>query len=121
MGHPGTVPAQAPARRTGAARVETLLIVDDHPLMCDALALTLKMAFGLRKTRAARSLAAAVDSIRADGPQTHLSKIGTPTMGGLMILIAVTVSLFLWMDLSNRYVWACIGVTTSFFPSPFTS
>lgn len=69
MGHPGTVPAQAAARRAGTqARVETLLIVDDHPLMCDALALTLKMGFGLRRTRTARSLAAAVESIRADGP-----------------------------------------------------
>ncbi|KRB82451.1 phospho-N-acetylmuramoyl-pentapeptide-transferase [Sphingomonas sp. Root710] len=52
--------------------------------------------------------------IRADGPQTHLSKIGTPTMGGLMILIAVIVSLLLWMDLNNRYVWACILVTLGF-------
>jgi phospho-N-acetylmuramoyl-pentapeptide-transferase len=52
--------------------------------------------------------------IRADGPQTHLSKVGTPTMGGLMILIAVLVSLLLWMDLNNRYVWACLGVTLGF-------
>ena len=52
--------------------------------------------------------------IRADGPQTHLAKVGTPTMGGLMILIAVMVSLLLWMDLANRYVWACIGVTLGF-------
>jgi len=52
--------------------------------------------------------------IRADGPQTHLKKVGTPTMGGLMILIAVTASLLLWMDLSNRYTWACIFVTLGF-------
>ena len=52
--------------------------------------------------------------IRADGPQTHLAKVGTLTMGGLMILIAVTLSLLLWMDLNNRYVWACIGVTLGF-------
>jgi len=52
--------------------------------------------------------------IRADGPQTHLAKVGTPTMGGLMILIAVMLSLLLWMDLSNRYVWACILVTLGF-------
>jgi phospho-N-acetylmuramoyl-pentapeptide-transferase len=52
--------------------------------------------------------------IRADGPQTHLAKVGTPTMGGLMILIAVVLSLLLWMDLNNRYVWACIGVTLGF-------
>lgn len=53
--------------RRPATRVETLLIVDDHPLMCEALALTLKMAFGLRRIRTARSLAGAVDSVRAEG------------------------------------------------------
>jgi len=52
--------------------------------------------------------------IRADGPQTHLKKVGTPTMGGLMILMAVTLSLLLWMDLSNRYTWACLFVTLGF-------
>ena len=52
--------------------------------------------------------------IRADGPQTHLAKRGTPTMGGLLILISVTVSVLLWMDLSNPYVWACLMVTIGF-------
>ncbi|CAA9508449.1 MAG: Phospho-N-acetylmuramoyl-pentapeptide-transferase [uncultured Sphingomonadaceae bacterium] len=52
--------------------------------------------------------------IRADGPQTHLAKRGTPTMGGLMILTAVAVSVLLWMDLSNRYVWACLFVLLGF-------
>ncbi len=52
--------------------------------------------------------------IRADGPQTHLSKVGTPTMGGLMILASVTVSMLLWMDIANRYVWACMIVTLGF-------
>jgi phospho-N-acetylmuramoyl-pentapeptide-transferase len=52
--------------------------------------------------------------IRADGPQTHLAKRGTPTMGGLMILISVALSVLLWMDLTNRYVWACIAVTLGF-------
>jgi len=52
--------------------------------------------------------------IRDDGPQTHLKKVGTPTMGGLMILTAVTTSLLLWMDLGNRYTWACIFVTLGF-------
>ncbi|MGH6781595.1 MAG: phospho-N-acetylmuramoyl-pentapeptide-transferase, partial [Sphingomonadaceae bacterium] len=52
--------------------------------------------------------------IRSDGPQTHLAKVGTPTMGGLMILTAITISMLLWMDLSNRYVWACIFVTLGF-------
>ncbi|WP_323801374.1 phospho-N-acetylmuramoyl-pentapeptide-transferase [Parasphingorhabdus sp.] len=52
--------------------------------------------------------------IREDGPITHLKKAGTPTMGGLMILISVVLSLLLWMDLSNIFVWACIFVTLGF-------
>ncbi|MEA1071920.1 phospho-N-acetylmuramoyl-pentapeptide-transferase [Sphingomonas sp. LY29] len=52
--------------------------------------------------------------IRADGPQSHLAKRGTPTMGGLLILISVFVSVLLWMDLANPYVWACLLVTAGF-------
>ncbi|MEO5611543.1 MAG: phospho-N-acetylmuramoyl-pentapeptide-transferase [Sphingomicrobium sp.] len=52
--------------------------------------------------------------IRADGPQSHLAKRGTPTMGGLLILISVAVSTLLWMDLTNPYVWACLLVTGGF-------
>ncbi|NJR79860.1 phospho-N-acetylmuramoyl-pentapeptide-transferase [Sphingomonas corticis] len=52
--------------------------------------------------------------IRADGPQTHLAKRGTPTMGGLMILTSLSLSILLWMDLSNPYVWACLCVTLGF-------
>lgn len=43
--------------------------------------------------------------IRADGPETHLQKAGTPTMGGLMILISVTMSTLLWSDITNPYMW----------------
>lgn len=52
--------------------------------------------------------------IRSDGPQTHLSKAGTPTMGGALILLAIFVSTLLWADLGNRYVWVVLG-TTFFF------
>ncbi len=52
--------------------------------------------------------------IRDDGPQTHLAKVGTPTMGGLMILTSITLSMLLWMDLSNVYLWACIFVMAGF-------
>jgi len=52
--------------------------------------------------------------IREDGPQTHLAKRGTPTMGGLMILIALSSSMLLWMDLSSPIVWACMAVTIGF-------
>jgi UDP-N-acetylmuramoylalanine--D-glutamate ligase len=52
--------------------------------------------------------------IRDDGPQSHLAKVGTPTMGGLMILTAVAIAILLWMDLANPYVWACLLVMTGF-------
>jgi len=52
--------------------------------------------------------------IRADGPESHFKKQGTPTMGGLMILISVTVSTLLWADLSNRYVWFALVVMIGF-------
>ena len=52
--------------------------------------------------------------IREDGPQTHLAKVGTPTMGGLMILVSLFISLMLWMDLSNPFIWACLAVTGGF-------
>jgi len=52
--------------------------------------------------------------IREDGPQSHLAKRGTPTMGGLMILVSLTLSLLLFMDLRNPFVWACVAVTVGF-------
>ena len=52
--------------------------------------------------------------IRADGPQSHLAKRGTPTMGGLLILIALGTSTLLWMDVYSPYVWACLLVTAGF-------
>jgi phospho-N-acetylmuramoyl-pentapeptide-transferase len=53
-------------------------------------------------------------SIRDDGPQSHFSKAGTPTMGGTLILVAVAITTLLWADLSNRYVWVTLFVTLSF-------
>ena len=52
--------------------------------------------------------------IRLDGPQSHLAKRGTPTMGGLMILAAMSLSILIWMDVANPYVWACLFVTLGF-------
>lgn len=52
--------------------------------------------------------------IRDDGPETHLLKTGTPTMGGLMILAGVTVSTLLWANLSNPYIWIVLGVTLAY-------
>jgi phospho-N-acetylmuramoyl-pentapeptide-transferase len=53
--------------------------------------------------------------IRIDGPETHLlTKKGTPTMGGALILLAITSSTLLWADLTNRYIWITVGVTIGF-------
>ncbi len=52
--------------------------------------------------------------VRDDGPQSHLSKAGTPTMGGALILAAIAVSTLLWADLSNRYIWVVMAVTLLF-------
>ena len=53
-------------------------------------------------------------AVRADGPQTHLIKTGTPTMGGALILISIGVATLLWSDLSNRFMWVVMGVTFGF-------
>lgn len=52
--------------------------------------------------------------IRDDGPQTHLIKAGTPTMGGALILVAIGASTLLWSDLSSRYVWVVLLVTLAY-------
>jgi phospho-N-acetylmuramoyl-pentapeptide-transferase len=53
-------------------------------------------------------------AIRSDGPQTHLAKAGTPTMGGALILISVVIATLLWADLQNRFVWVVLIVTLGF-------
>ncbi|MFZ1180949.1 MAG: phospho-N-acetylmuramoyl-pentapeptide-transferase [Herbaspirillum sp.] len=53
-------------------------------------------------------------AVRTDGPQTHLVKSGTPTMGGVLILIGIGMSTLLWADLSNRFVWIVLIVTLGF-------
>lgn len=53
-------------------------------------------------------------SVRDDGPQSHFSKAGTPTMGGALILVAVVLSTLLWADLGNRYIWVTLLVTLGF-------
>ena len=53
-------------------------------------------------------------SVRDDGPQSHLVKAGTPTMGGALILIAMAVTTLLWSDLSNRFIWIVLVVTLGF-------
>jgi len=52
--------------------------------------------------------------VRNDGPPTHFDKVGTPTMGGALILVAIVISTLLWADLENRFVWVALLVTTAF-------
>ncbi|NOQ89270.1 MAG: phospho-N-acetylmuramoyl-pentapeptide-transferase [Gammaproteobacteria bacterium] len=52
--------------------------------------------------------------IRDDGPQSHLSKAGTPTMGGALILVSIAISTILWADLSSEKIWVVLGVTSAF-------
>ena len=85
--------------RAGAASATALLI---------GLLLGPRFISWLRKTQGKGQ------PIRSDGPQSHLAKAGTPTMGGLLILIAVCLSVLLWMDVYSVYVWACLLVTAGF-------
>ena len=85
--------------RTGAATMTALLFV---------------FLFGPGIIQALKLRQGRGQPIRADGPQTHLAKAGTPTMGGLMIMSGVLVSTLLWANLSSIYVWAVLVVTTGF-------
>jgi phospho-N-acetylmuramoyl-pentapeptide-transferase len=53
-------------------------------------------------------------SVRSDGPQTHLAKQGTPTMGGALVLLSIAISTLLWADLSNRFIWVVLFVMIGF-------
>jgi len=77
-------------------------------------ALVLSFVIGGGLIRWLRSKQAQGQPIRSDGPATHLTKKGTPTMGGLLILITLTVATLLWADLTNRYVWIVLAITLAF-------
>ena len=76
-------------------------------------ALGISLLVGPRMIRALNDLQIG-QSVREDGPQSHLSKSGTPTMGGALILFAIVVSTLLWSDLGNRYVWVVLFTTIAF-------
>jgi len=76
--------------------------------MAAVTALLLALALGPPMIRLLRSRQIG-QSIRKEGPKSHFGKAGTPTMGGLLILLAVLVATFLWMDLSNRFVWIALA------------
>src|SRR6188508_36819 len=86
--------------RTGGAMITALMFI---------------FLFGPRIIAALRIRQGKGQPIRSDGPQSHLvTKIGTPTMGGLMILSGLLVSTLLWANPMNPYVWIVLGVTLSF-------
>jgi phospho-N-acetylmuramoyl-pentapeptide-transferase len=76
--------------------------------------LTICFIFGPRLIRWLRAKQGEGQPIRDDGPETHLKKKGTPTMGGLMILVAAVSSTLLWVDLGNVYCWIVLFVTLGF-------
>ena len=85
--------------RTGGALITSALIV---------------FLFGPTIIRGLRLRQGKGQPIRSDGPQTHFKKAGTPTMGGLMILVGSISATLLWANLSNIYVWVVLAVTFSF-------
>src|SRR5271154_6679564 len=79
-----------------------------------ATSLIICFLFGPRIIRWLRAKQGEGQPIRDDGPETHLKKKGTPTMGGLMILIAVVVSTILWAEITDVYTWIVLFVAVSF-------
>ena len=76
-------------------------------------ALLLSLYFGPKLIAALQRLQIG-QTVRNDGPQSHFSKKGTPTMGGLLILGAIAISTLLWADLTNKYVWVVLFVPVSY-------
>jgi len=77
-------------------------------------ALIISFIIGPRMIEWLRSKQGKGQPIRADGPEGHFVKVGTPTMGGLMILFSVTISTLLWADLTNVFVWYALMVLVGF-------
>ena len=77
-------------------------------------ALVISLIIGPPIIRALRRMQHGEDTIREDTPERHRSKKGTPTMGGIVILVALLVSTFLWGNLTNRYVWVVMLATAGF-------
>lgn len=82
-------------------------------VLAAATALLLGLLVGPRMIRKLTELKIG-QAVRTDGPQSHLSKSGTPTMGGALVLLGIGVSTLLWADLSNRFIWAVLLVTLGY-------
>ncbi|MDO4877984.1 MAG: phospho-N-acetylmuramoyl-pentapeptide-transferase [Neisseria sp.] len=81
-------------------------------IMAAMTSLALLLTFGSWMIRKLQQLHVG-QSVRTDGPETHLVKSGTPTMGGLLIVVGITVSTLLWGDLQNEYIWVLLAVLLS--------
>lgn len=75
-------------------------------------ALLISLSFGPKLIKALQRMQIG-QTVRDDGPESHLAKSGTPTMGGLLILVSIFTSTLLWADLSNKYVWVTLFVIGS--------
>jgi phospho-N-acetylmuramoyl-pentapeptide-transferase len=82
-------------------------------VLAAATALVIGLAFGPWVIRRLTELKIG-QAVRSDGPQSHLSKSGTPTMGGALLLISIGITTLLWADLSNRFIWVVLLVTLGF-------
>jgi phospho-N-acetylmuramoyl-pentapeptide-transferase len=82
-------------------------------IMAALTSMAMSLLFGPALIRKLAALKAG-QVVRKDGPQTHLSKAGTPTMGGVMILLSVAVATVIWADLNNRYIWLVLAVMVCF-------
>ncbi|RUO42886.1 phospho-N-acetylmuramoyl-pentapeptide-transferase [Aliidiomarina taiwanensis] len=98
---------------TVATGFHVLTYITMRVILSILTALTVSLWLGPRLIRGLQKLQMG-QVVRDDGPQTHLAKTGTPTMGGLLILSAVMLSVLLWTDLNNRYIWAVIVVLLGF-------
>src|SRR6202163_5106921 len=99
-----------------AADVRTFNVFGYIPLRAVLATMTALMISFVVGPRMIRKLAQYKigQSVRDDGPQTHLTKAGTPTMGGALILVSIVITTLLWADLRNRFVWVVLLVTLGF-------
>lgn len=95
---------------TGFAVVQYLSL---RAIFAVITALTVALFLGPKVIRKLRQYQIG-QAIRDDGPKSHLSKAGTPTMGGALILLSITISTLLWGNLENKYVWLTLLVTLAF-------